>query len=190
MLYLLSDAMFKVIIFAVVSVGIVFLSWKSLLNPRSHGFYRFFAWEAILALILLNLDYWFYEPFSIHQIASWLLLIVSGFLVIHGVQLLRLVGKPDSERNDPSLIGIEKTTELVTVGAYRYIRHPLYSSLLFLAWGVFFKHPSWVGVSLAVITTFFLTMTAKIEETENIRFFGTAYQSYLKQTKMFIPFLF
>jgi len=103
---------------------------------------------------------------------------------------LRRVGKPDSERDDPSLIGIEKTTELVTVGAYRYIRHPLYSSLLFLAWGVFFKQPSWIGVSLAVTATFFLTMTAKMEEAENIRFFGAEYQSYMKQTKMFIPFFF
>jgi len=182
--------MFKVIIFAVVSVGIVFVSRASLRDPHSHGFYRFFAWESILALILLNLDYWFYEPFSIHQIISWLLLIVCSYLVIHGVLLLRRVGKPDSERDDPSLIGIEKTTELVTVGAYRYIRHPLYSSLLFLAWGVFFKQPSWIGVSLAVTATFFLTMTAKMEEAENIRFFGAEYQSYMKQTKMFIPFFF
>ena len=182
--------MFKVIIFAVVSVGIVFVSRASLRDPHSHGFYRFFAWEAILVLVLLNVGYWFKDPFSIHQIISWLLLIVCTYWVIHGVQSLHKVGKPDSKRNDPSLIGIEKTTELVTVGAYRYIRHPLYSSLLFGAWGVFFKQPSLVGVCLAVIATFFLIMTAKIEEAENTRFFGAAYQSYMKQTKIFIPFLF
>jgi protein-S-isoprenylcysteine O-methyltransferase Ste14 len=59
-----------------------------------------------------------------------------------------------------------------------------------LAWGAFFKNPSWLGVSLTVTATFFLTMTAKIEEVENTRFFGAAYQSYMKQSKMFIPFLF
>jgi protein-S-isoprenylcysteine O-methyltransferase Ste14 len=180
----------KVIVFIVASGGLVWVSRSSLRNFRFHGFYRFFAWEAILALVLLNLDYWFDEPFTPHQIISWLLLIVSLFLVIHGFQLLRMVGKPDSKRNDASLIGVEKTTELVTVGAYRYIRHPIYSSLLYGAWGVFLKNPSWVGISLAVITTFFLTMTAKTEEVENIRFFGAAYQSYMKQSKMFIPFLF
>jgi len=141
-------------------------------------------------MVLLNLDCWFHKPFSHHQIISWLLLIISLFLAIHGFQLLYMVGKPKSERNDPSLIGIEKTTELVRVGAYRYIRHPLYSSLLFLTWGVFFKHPSWAGVFLAGIATFFIRMTAKMEEAENIRFFGSAYQNYMKQTKMFIPFLF
>ena len=181
---------FKVIVFVVVSVGLAWLSRISLRDFRSHGFHRFFFFESILALILLNVDHWFYEPFSIHQIISWLLLITSLFLVIHGSILLHKVGKPDNKRDDPSLIGIEKTTALVTVGAYRYIRHPIYSAGLFGAWGVFFKQPSWVGVSLAMITTFFLTMTAKREEAENIRFFGAAYQSYMKQTKMFIPFFF
>jgi len=47
-----------------------------------------------------------------------------------------------------------------------------------------------LGVSLSVTATFFLIMTSKIEESENIRFFGAAYQSYMKQTKMFIPLLF
>jgi protein-S-isoprenylcysteine O-methyltransferase Ste14 len=103
---------------------------------------------------------------------------------------LRMVSKSARERSNPALMDFERTTELVTVGVFRYIRHPLYSSLLFLAWGVFFKHPSWVGLFLAGIATFFLTMTARIEEAENMAFFGTAYESYMKQTRMFIPFLF
>jgi len=180
----------QVIVFTVASAGIVWVSRSALLDLRSHGFYRFFAWEAILALILLNLERWFYRPFSLHQLLSWPLLIASLVLVIDGARLLRLVGQPDETREDPSLIGIEKTTTLVTVGAYRYIRHPLYSSLLFLAWGTFFKHPSWVGAALAVTATSFLTLTARIEEAENTRFFGAAYQSYIQQTEMFIPFLF
>ncbi len=181
---------FKVIVFVVASAGLVWLSWSSLRDFRTHGFYRFFAFESIVVLVLLNLDYWFDDPLSINQIVSWLLLTISLFMVIHGFQLLRKVGKPNGERDDPSLIGIEKTTELVMMGAYRYIRHPIYSSGLYGAWGVFFKNPTWVGVSLAVITTIFLTLTAKMEEAENNRFFGAAYQSYMKQTKMFIPFLF
>ena len=181
---------YKIIVFIIASCGIVWVSRSSLPDFRSHGFYRFFAWETILTLILLNLNYWFYEPFRIHQLISWFLLITSLFLVFHGVQLLRTAGKPDNKREDPSLLRMEKTTELVTRGAYRYIRHPLYSALIFLAWGAFFKQLSLMGVCLAVLATFFLTVTAKIEEAENTRFFGTAYQSYMKKTKLFIPLLF
>jgi protein-S-isoprenylcysteine O-methyltransferase Ste14 len=180
----------KIIVFIVVSLGVTWVSWPSLRDYRSHGFYRFFAWEAILILILSNINYWVFKPLSPHQIISWLILLCSLYLVIQSVRLLRVIGKPDNDRDDPALVGLEKTTELVIIGTYRYIRHPLYSSLLFLAWGAFFKHPSYWGVFLALTATFFLTMTAKVEETENIRFFGDAYKNYMKESKMFIPFLF
>jgi protein-S-isoprenylcysteine O-methyltransferase Ste14 len=177
-------------IFLLASLEFVYVSRASLLKPRSHGFYRFFAWEGILALALLNVDVWFRDPFSWHQIISWILLTIAAFLVIHGVFLLRQMGKPDDRRNETPMIGFEKTTTLVTAGAYRYIRHPLYSSLLFLAWGVFFKSPSWPGgVLLAVVVTLCLVVTARVEEAEDVRFFGQAYQEYRKRTKMFIPFI-
>jgi protein-S-isoprenylcysteine O-methyltransferase Ste14 len=184
--------MLKPVLFVVASAGIVYVSRASLRAPRSHGFYRFFAWEAILALILLNLEYWFRDPFSLPQVISWIFLIASAFLVLHAVHLLRIIGRPTAQRSDDdeATIGFEKTTQLVSVGAYKYIRHPMYGSLLFLSWGVFFKDLSWLSGILALAATVFLVATAKVEEAEDIRFFGTAYQTYIKQTKMFIPFLF
>jgi protein-S-isoprenylcysteine O-methyltransferase Ste14 len=179
----------KVAVFVVVALGLAYVSRGSLLAPNSHGFYRFLAWEVILILILLNANAWFREPFSWHQIVSWCFLSVSLFLVLHGVQLLRQIGEPDSQRDDASLVGFERTTTLVTTGAYRYIRHPLYSSLLFLAWGVFFKLPSWTGGLLAMLSTVLLVVTARVEEAEDIRFFGPAYEVYRRQTKMFVPFV-
>ena len=180
----------KLAVFILGSLGLAWVSRASLVSPRSHGFYRFFAWEAILVLALLNVDVWFRDPFSWHQLISWLLLVISAFLVVHGVRLLRQIGKPDARRDDAPLVAFEKTTTLVTQGVYRYIRHPLYSSLLFLAWGIFCKSPAWLGGVLAVTATLFLVATARAEETEDIRFFGAVYEEYITQTKMFIPFLF
>jgi len=180
----------KLFVFVAASLGLIWLSWPSLRSRRFHGFYRFFGWESLIAFVLINLNYWFDDPFSPFQLVSWLMLIVSLFMVIRGALVLHRAGKPSSERDDPSLIGIEKTTTLITTGAYRYIRHPIYSSALYGAGGVFFKHPSWIGLCLVVITIFFFTITAKIEEAENISFFGIAYQDYMKRTKMFIPLLF
>jgi len=185
------NTVLKTILFLVASAGIVYVSRASLRAPRSHGFCRFFAWEAILALILVNLGYWFRDPFSLQQVLSWIFLIVSAILVVHAVHLLAIIGKPDAQRSDEeATIGIEKTTHLVSVGAYKYIRHPMYSSLLFLAWGVFLKDFSWLSGVLALAATAFLVATAKVEEAEDIHFFGTSYQTYTKQTKMFVPFLF
>jgi protein-S-isoprenylcysteine O-methyltransferase Ste14 len=182
--------MFILLAFIFGSAVIVYVSRASLLAPRSHGFYRFFAWETILALAILNLDHWFTHPFAWYQLISWFLLIVSLFLVIHGVRLLKQMGRQDAQRHDAPMLEFEKTTTIVTAGAYRYIRHPLYSSLLFLAWGIACKSPGWVNLLLALIATLFLVATARAEEAEDIRFFGTAYREYMRRTKMFIPFLF
>jgi protein-S-isoprenylcysteine O-methyltransferase Ste14 len=184
-------AQLKILLFILGSIPILWISRAPLKDARSHGFYRTFAWEADLALVVINLDAWFTNPFSWYQIISWTLLIISIIWVVAGVRLLRMIGKPDEKRvDDPALVSIEKTTELVTVGVFRFIRHPLYSSLLFLAWGVFFKQPSWIGFALASVATCSLTITGKIEESENTCYFGSAYQEYMQKTKMFIPFIF
>lgn len=174
--------MYRLIVFAFASVGILLFSWSSLRSPRLHGFFRFFAFESLLGIILLNLECWFRDPFSALQVVSWVLLASSLLLAVHGFYLLRVIGKPEGN--------FENTTTLVTLGAYRYIRHPLYASLLFLGWGAFFKDPSLPGGALALAISGFLTAAAKVEEAENLQKFGAEYAGYMKTTRMFIPFLF
>ena len=186
--------MLRAIIFVILSAALAYVSRASLKVPRAHGFYRFFAWECILALCVLNfinVRQWFGDPFSVRQLVSWLLLFGSIVPALQGVHLLRTQGKPDARRaQDAPLLWIERTTQLVTTGAFKYIRHPLYSSLLLLAWGVFLKHPSWVGGGVVLGATATLLATARAEELENLRYFGAPYQAYMQHTKMFIPFLF
>ncbi len=177
-------------IFLLGSAVLSYASRKSLRLPRSHGFFRFFAWEILLVMFLLNLDGWFRNPWAWYQLISWALLVISLVLVVLGLKLLREVGQQDLARNEPSLHGFERTSHLVTVGLYRYIRHPLYSSLLFLAWGMFFKSPSWLDIGLTLLGTIFLIVTARIEEGEDINYFGAAYVEYMQNTRMFIPFVF
>ena len=183
--------MWKIIIFILFTFFLIYISRASLLKPHSHGFYRFFAWECILILFLLNADYWFHSPFAWNQIIAWILLFICIAPLVLGVQSLTSHGKPISKRaGDESLLSFEKTTQLVTTGIYKYIRHPLYSSLFLLTWGIFFKSFSVAGVALALVATFFLIFTAKADEVECVRFFGPAYSEYMKKTKRFIPFIF
>lgn len=181
----------KTLLFTLGTLILVFISRASLKQPRSHGFYRFFAWEAILALFLLNVDFWFRDPFAWYQIIAWTLLFASLIPLAFGVHSLRSRGKPvDKRESDPSLLAFEKTSQLVTTGIYRYIRHPLYSSLFLLAWGIFFKLPSLPGGLLVAVATIYLVLTAKADEVECTKFFGPQYQEYMKKTKRFLPFLF
>ena len=179
-----------IIIFGLFSVLIIIVSWRSLFTIKSHGLYRFLGWECIAWLFAVNYKYWFYNPFGYQQILSWTFLIISGYLVIAGAIQLKKIGKPESSRKERTLYKIEQTTELIDTGIYRYIRHPLYSSLLFLTWGIFLKNTSIDLLLISVLSTIFLYATAIFEEKECILFFGETYKDYMKRSKMFIPFLF
>ena len=178
-------------IFVVASIALAFVSRRSLFKPASHGFYRFFAWELMLALLLLNASSWFRSWLAWHQIVSWVLLFASIVPLALGVRALRRTGLPDElRRPEPELLGFERTTQLVTDGIYRYIRHPLYSSLFILNWGIFFKSPSWSGAALAAAASIFLVATANADEAECIRTFGSDYQQYMQRTRRFIPYIY
>jgi protein-S-isoprenylcysteine O-methyltransferase Ste14 len=173
------------------SIILIFISRNSLRTPRSHGFWRFFAWELMLMLFLLNVNAWFRTPFCWNQLISWGLLFTSFVPLWFGIRVLITRGKPGANRPEqPELMAFEKTSALVTTGIYRYIRHPLYSSLVLLVWGIFFKVPSLPGIALTLTATGFLILTAKADEAECTRFFGSDYSEYMKKTKMFIPFVF
>ena len=181
--------MTKLEVFLALSIGIAYASRKSLQNVRSHGFPRFFGWEAILALLLLNFDHWFEDPLSLRQIVSWVLLSISIVYVIDGGYRLLRHGKVDPGRKSDSLYAFEKTSAIVSTGIYRYVRHPLYGSLILLCLGVFFKEPSWPGVALSVIAVVMLYFTAVIDERECLAFFGEGYRNYMQETKRFVPYL-
>jgi len=176
-------------VFILGTAALMVVSRASLAVPRSHGFARFFAWEILLAMFLLDVEDWFRNPLAWHQLISWGLLLTSLVLVLLGVGLLRKFGRPDPGREGAPMLAMEKTSRLVTVGIYNTIRHPLYSSLLFLGWGIFFKAPSWLEGGLAMLCTLALFVTARLEERENIAYFGEEYVRYMRRSKMFVPFL-
>jgi protein-S-isoprenylcysteine O-methyltransferase Ste14 len=174
--------MIEAILFIAGSLFILRISFPSQRRPGSHGFYRFFAWETILGLFVLTVHTWFTRPFAWYQLISWFLLATSIIPLVAGTSLLRSAGKPVGH--------FEATTQLVTMGIYRYIRHPLYASLLDLTWGIFFKSPAVLEGCLAMIATCFLYATARADEGECQLKFGQIYSEYMKTTKRFIPFIF
>jgi protein-S-isoprenylcysteine O-methyltransferase Ste14 len=180
----------QVLVFTLASLGLGFASRRSLARRGTHGFYRFWAWEAILALLVLQGPRWFRHPFRWHQRISWLLLCLSLVVLVLGLRSLSRGGRPSAVREDGALLGLEKTTRLVSSGIYRYVRHPLYASLLLLAWGAFFKHPDKMSGVLAGVAAGLLFVTAKVEEREDIAYFGPAYEAYMRRSRRFIPFVF
>lgn len=164
------------------TIFIILFSWfLSIRYKRYHGIARFFAFESVFILVLLNYKVWFIDPFSLSQILSWILLFLSIYVVITGYLLLKRDGKPDNN--------FENTSMLVKSGIYGYIRHPLYLSIFLLGTGVVLKDPGPLQILLGFINLIAVFITARIEENEMIRKFGNEYRDYIKETKMFIPFI-
>lgn len=168
---------------------LAYISRASLFATKSHGFYRFFAWELMLVLVVINLENWYDAPLTLDQDISGILMGISLLLVITSYTTLRQFGQQNDRRDDAPLLVFEKTTVLVTQGIYRYIRHPMYSSLIFLDWGLYFKKMSWLSASIALTASVFLVIAALAEESENTRYFGATYRDYMKRCKRFVPFL-
>lgn len=182
--------MTNLVIFLLLSLPLAFISRKCLLIPSSHGFYRFFGWECILWLLISNVPHWYNDPLSWKQVLSWIVLIASIWYAVSGFILLHRKGKASQRESRDGLYGFEKTTELVETGLFRFIRHPLYGSLILLAWGTFLKNTTVTLFLVSLAATLFLYVAARIEEKECIGYFGDTYASYMQRTTMFIPFLF
>jgi protein-S-isoprenylcysteine O-methyltransferase Ste14 len=176
-------------IWIAVTAALGWISRHSLLKPKTHGFYRFLSWECILCLILVNLPMWELDPFSPRQLVSWMLLAASPILAIHGLRVLKQFGHADGKRFENELFRFERTTRLVTNGAFRYIRHPMYAALLLLAWGAFLKNVSLTSIALVAGASIAVLLTAICDETECVRYFGEQYTEYMKLTRRFIPFV-
>jgi len=170
------------IVFLSGTILIILFSWfLSVKYKRYHGIARFFAFESVFILVLLNYKVWFTEPFSAHQIISWILLILSAYVVADGYLTLKRKGKADTN--------FENTSVLVKSGLYGYIRHPLYLSIFLLGTGVMLKQIEILQLSLGAVNMIAIYLTARIEEREMIARFGDEYKNYMKETRMFIPFL-
>ena len=169
-------------LFLIGTALLMLFSWfVSLREKRYHGIPRFFAFEGLLMLALLQRSVWFNAPLSPLQITSWSCFILSVFYVT--ISVINYFNHAKPGRN------FENSTKLVTTGLYRYVRHPMYGSLLFLGWGMFFKNATPVTIALIALITISLYFTSKVEEKEMIKRFGDEYKSYMSKTKRWIPFV-
>lgn len=85
-------------------------------------------------------------------------------------------------------VSVYENHQLITTGAYKHIRHPLYlgSILSFLAIAMVFN--SWGSLLLmTVITLPAVIYRINLEEEFLSRHFGEAYREYINETKKLIP---
>lgn len=81
------------------------------------------------------------------------------------------------------------TSKLVTSGLYRYVRHPMYFTVLVLITGVTLYFQAFYSILWVPVAFVFLIIKSKAEEKFLTKKFP-AYPEYAARTKRLIPFLY
>ena len=111
--------------------------------------------------------------------------IASGIGVLVGVSALN-ANKLGNFNIRPVL---KEDCRLITDGVYRYIRHPMYTSVLLMLLGVVLLYPTKYEIVLFV--ALFVTLLSKLLYEEHLwKCESEAYKEYTKKTKRLIPFIF
>jgi protein-S-isoprenylcysteine O-methyltransferase Ste14 len=140
---------------------------------------------AIILVILVSLRAGVFKGQSIQN--GWLegfglAVFLSGLAlaVWARVYLGRNWGMPMSQRVDP---------ELVTTGPYRYVRHPIYTGILFGMIGTTMAISIYWLIAVGLLGAYFI-YSATVEERNLEHLFPDTYPTYKSSTKMLIPFIF
>jgi len=171
----------KGVVFGILSAGVFLKFRKELFDFRRHGPYVLAAFQGLLSLFFFNWEAMFRDPFTVRQLVSWGLMAASATLAASGFFGLLRHGRAVGDW--------ENTTRLVREGVFRYIRHPLYGSLMLLAIGVMLKEVSFRAVLTCLWTLGFLAAASGAEERENGEKFGAEYERYSLRTRRYLPFI-
>jgi len=78
------------------------------------------------------------------------------------------------------------TNRLITTGAYRFSRHPMYLSTSFICLGAGLAALSWLFIFLSIVMALCLYQEALIEERYCLNKYGDSYQDYKSKTPRLI----
>ena len=98
-----------------------------------------------------------------------------GFLIIIIALIILLVAIIDLGRNLSPFPSPIKNSSLVTKGIYRYMRHPMYYSLIFISFGVFITKLSIYYLFLSISLVLIIKLKIALEE----KYLNNKFKNYL-----------
>ena len=105
------------------------------------------------------------------------------------VSLLASAGALNLGKNLTPLPCPKDDATLVTTGAYRFVRHPIYSGIIFMAFGWSLWVHGWLTIGYAILVFVLLDAKSHREELWLKKKFPE-YTAYQKRVRKLIPFLY
>ena len=123
------------------------------------------------------------------QFVPWVA--IFGVLMMLSALWLFWRSHHDLGRNWSVSLQLRKEHRLVTVGVYRDVRHPMYSSFLLLGLAQFLLLSNWfAGLAGLVGALVLFALRFAREEEMMAEWFGDEYHAYMARTKRIIPWLY
>jgi protein-S-isoprenylcysteine O-methyltransferase Ste14 len=112
----------------------------------------------------------------------------GGVLFLAGV-LLAAIGAVNLGRNLTPLPQPKENGTLIVTGAYRFVRHPIYSGITFMAFGWGLWLHSWLTIGYALLLFAFFDIKSRREERWLVEKFPE-YAAYRSRVRKLIPFVY
>lgn len=128
-------------------------------------------------------------PFVIPSVVHIWLLVLGSMLYFPGMCLMiwgRLVLGENYFVSTGFGAQLFKEHQLITIGPYAIVRHPMYAGLMFAAWGALLIYATWTTVYFAIFAPF-LMMRARREEQALAAEFGEKWTEYCRRVPTFFP---
>ena len=156
------------------------------LAGRAHRLvYNALALVALLAVLatgrwLVGSALPFVMPLALHWVMNVAVIagLVLGWVAIRSYHLGEFIGTAQLRGTD------DTAAPLAVSGLHRWMRHPLYSAVLLIVWGM---ARSELDLATACWVTLYLIIGSRVEERRLIAHYGDAYRRYRSATPAFLP---
>jgi len=118
----------------------------------------------------------------------WLGSLVGGVLLFAGI-VLAVTGVANLGKNLTPLPRPNENATLIVTGAFRFVRHPIYGGITFIAFGWGLWLHSWLTIGYALLLFAFFDIKSRREEQWLEEKFP-GYAAYRKRVRKLIPFVY
>jgi protein-S-isoprenylcysteine O-methyltransferase Ste14 len=138
----------------------------------------------LLAMPRLSLP-WLYDYFIVQSpLTYWI-----GVGLLAGGLAFAVWARVTLGRNWSGTVTVKQDHELIRRGPYRWVRHPIYTGLLFGFLGTAVALAQWRGLLAVVIVFVALWRKLRLEERWMSELFGDQYERYRREVAALLPFL-
>jgi protein-S-isoprenylcysteine O-methyltransferase Ste14 len=159
------------------------------LDRRQEGAFILATLRPIAALFWFGGMAWMIDPewmaWSSMPLPPWLRYAAIPLLALGGSLLVwtfRSLG-----RNLTDTVVTRREHTLVAHGPYRWIRHPLYTTVAILTTAIPLLTANWFLLIVGPIAFALLVMRTRTEEANLVARFGSGYRAYMERTGRFLP---